>query len=132
MISFNPKYFTVAIILFIIEVLIAVYLNDSFIRPYVGDFLVVILIYCFVKTFWRASVKTVALCVLVFSYVVEVLQYFKFVKLLGLQNSRLANVILGNTFVWNDIVAYTSGLFLVVCIERVSATKGARNGAIEK
>ena len=98
MVSFNPKYFTLAIVLFIIEVLIAVYLNDSFIRPSVGDFLVVILIYCFVKTFWRAGVKTVALSVLVFSYVVEVLQYFKFVKLLGLQNSRLANVILGNTF----------------------------------
>lgn len=37
--------------LFIVETLIALFLRDAFIRPYMGDVLVVILIYCFVRIF---------------------------------------------------------------------------------
>ena len=37
--------------LFIVETLIALFVRDAFIRPYMGDILVVILIYCFVRIF---------------------------------------------------------------------------------
>ena len=37
--------------LFIVETLIALFVRDAFIRPYMGDVLVVILIYCFVRIF---------------------------------------------------------------------------------
>ena len=37
------------IIVFIIEAIIAVFIHDNFIRPYFGDVLVVVLIYCFIK-----------------------------------------------------------------------------------
>ena len=80
MFSFNPKYFLLTILLFVTEVLIAVYLHDGFIRPYFGDFLVVILIYCFVKSFANIPVIKTAVGVLLFSYFVEMTQYFKLVK----------------------------------------------------
>ena len=38
-------------ILLIIEVLIALFVHDAFIRPYIGDVLVVIVIYTFVRIF---------------------------------------------------------------------------------
>lgn len=120
MLTFHWKYFALAILLFVVEVLIALYVNDSFVRPYVGDFLVVILIYCFVKAFFNATVKTVALLVLVFAYIVEFLQYFKFVKHIGLQKSKLANVVLGNSFAWSDLLAYTLGILLVLAVEKMA------------
>ena len=123
MFTFQKTYFTLTIVLFVVEVLIALFVNDSFIRPYVGDFLVVILIYCFLKSFWNAPAKTVAISVLLFSYLVELLQYFKIVKLLGLQYSHVANVIIGNSFAWNDMLAYTLGIMLVVSVERIAVIK---------
>ena len=119
MLTFKKNYFLLAVLLFIVEVLIAVYVRDSIIRPYGGDFLVVILIYCFARAFWNARVRTVAVSVLIFSYIIEFLQYFKFVKLLGLGKSKIANIVLGNSFAWSDIVAYTLGIATVLFVERV-------------
>ncbi len=116
---FSPLYFCLTVLLFVIEVLIAAYLHDEFIRPYAGDFLVVILIYCFVRSFVQAPVVPVALAVLAFSYLVETLQYFNLVKLLGLEHSRIANIVIGNYFTWVDIIAYTLGIAFTIFIEKV-------------
>lgn len=116
---FSPLYFCLTVLLFVIEVLIAAYLHDEFIRPYAGDFLVVILIYCFVHSFVQAPVVPVALAVLAFSYLVETLQYFNLVKLLGLEHSRIANIVIGNYFTWVDIIAYTLGIAFTIFIEKV-------------
>lgn len=39
------------LVIFCIEVFIALYVRDSFIRPYMGDALVVVLVYSFVRIF---------------------------------------------------------------------------------
>ncbi|RPD40714.1 DUF2809 domain-containing protein [Chitinophaga barathri] len=116
---FSWLYFTLAVLIFIVEVLITMYLNDEFIRPYAGDFLVVILIYCFVRSLLQAPVIPVALAVLAFSYLVETLQYLNVVKLLGLEHSRLANIVIGNYFTWSDILAYTLGVAFIILMERI-------------
>lgn len=118
MFIFNKKYFFLSFFLFFIEILIALYLNDRIIRPYIGDVLVVIMIYCFFKTFHNGPVTITGLSVLLFAYIVETLQYFKLINYLGLQNSRLANIILGNSFEWIDMMAYTVGIAIVLCLER--------------
>ena len=76
MLKFKLKYFILAAILFLIEVLIALFIHDNFIRPFVGDVLVVILIYCFIKSFLNSPVVITAIAVLLFAYLIEVLQYF--------------------------------------------------------
>jgi len=115
-ITFNRKYFLLAVVLFIIEVLIALYVRDSFIRPYFGDFLVVILIYCFLKSFWNEKVLIVGMLTLLFSFAIEIGQYFNLVKLLGLEHSELARVVIGTGFAWGDMLAYTLGIvFVFVC-----------------
>jgi hypothetical protein len=114
---FNKTYFFLAVLLFLTEVLIALFLNDDFIRPYVGDYLVVILIYCFCMSFVSVPVWKPALATLLFSYLIETLQYFNLVAMLGLQKSRLANIVIGNSFAWADLVAYTLGIFTVIGIE---------------
>jgi hypothetical protein len=120
MFGFNRKYCALAVSLFIIEVLIALYMHDKFIRPYAGDFLVVILLYFMVRSVWQAPVLKVAIPVLIFSYIVETLQYFNFVKMIGLQHSKLANIVIGNHFAWEDIIAYTLGILLVIIVENIT------------
>ena len=124
MLTFNTKYFVIAIVLFVIEVLIAVFVHDRFIRPYVGDFLVVILIYCAVRTFIRASPAKIAPGVLVFSYVIEILQYFQIVDRLGLSGNVIAKTVIGYGFEWWDLVAYTLGAGFILLLERKTRDLG--------
>lgn len=123
MLTFKPLYFIITLFLLIIEILIALYIHDAFIRPYVGDFLVVMLIYCCVKAFFKWSVNATALGVLLFSYLVEILQYFKIVKVLGLQDITFARVIIGTDFAWADMLAYTLGIAFVLLVEKLHFQK---------
>lgn len=116
--QFNKRYFLYTILLFLIEVLIALYVKDSIIRPYGGDFLVVILLYYFVRTFWKGPAFQVALWVLIFAYTVEVLQYLKIVDLLGLTGNRLAEIVIGTGFSWWDMLAYTLGILVVYFLDK--------------
>ncbi|MGZ9735678.1 ribosomal maturation YjgA family protein [Flavobacterium sp. GNP002] len=119
MFQFNRNYFILTILLFLIETAIALYLHDNFIRPYFGDFLVVILLYCFVKSFVNVSVWVAACLVLLFSFAIEIAQYFNMVEKLGLQHYKVAKVVLGNSFAWMDLLAYILGILTVISIEKI-------------
>lgn len=118
MFRFRLRYFILAAILFSTEILIAVYAHDQFIRPILGDVLVVMLIYFFIRAFFNVPVYTTAIAVLLFAYCVEVSQYFKLIRILGLQSSRIATTVLGTAFAWQDIVAYTVGIAVVLMLEQ--------------
>jgi uncharacterized membrane protein YfcA len=117
MFRFHKTYFLLTILLFLTEVLIALYVHDNFIRPWFGDFLVVILLYCFLRSFVAISSSTAALLVLVFSFSIEMAQYFKLVNLLQLQDNKIARTVIGTTFEWTDLVAYSFGITFVLVIE---------------
>ncbi len=117
--KFNLRYFIATLLLFFTEVYIAVYVHDNFVRPYIGDLLVVILIYCFLRSFFRLSVMAAAIPALLFSYLIETLQYFDIVHILGLQNSTIARIVIGTSFAWGDILAYTAGIAIVILLETV-------------
>lgn len=117
MFSFHKNYFIVTVILFLVEIFIGFYMHDDIIRPYGGDFLVVILLYCFIKSFTGLRMCTAAVGVLIFSYLVETLQYFHIVNLLGLEESKMACIIIGTSFAWSDLLAYTLGMLVVLGAE---------------
>ncbi|MEZ4955241.1 MAG: DUF2809 domain-containing protein [Saprospiraceae bacterium] len=116
--SFNKNYFLATLLLFLIEVGIALFVKDRFIRPYFGDFLVVILLYCFLKSFWNETPLKAGVYVLVFAFAIEIGQYFQLVKLIGLNHSELARTVIGTGFDWGDLVAYTLGILLVLILEK--------------
>jgi len=118
MLTFKKRYFLFALILFTTDVLIALFVHDSFIRPYFGDYLVVILVYCAVKTFLKSAPLKVATGVLLFFYTIEVLQYFRIVDRLGLSGNAIAKTVIGYGFEWWDILAYTLGIITVLILER--------------
>jgi hypothetical protein len=116
--TFRKTYFVWALVLFIVEVFIALYVRDAIIRPYVGDFLVVIMVYCFIRAFIKARPGAVAVFTLLFAYLVEFLQYANLLEALGLQDDRLARIILGSSFEWIDMLAYTLGVLTIWLIDR--------------
>lgn len=118
MLRLNKTYLTLAVFIFVIEVLIALYVHDNFIRPYVGDVLVVILMYCFVKSFLDVPALALAGGVLLFAFAIEGLQYLKVVQVLGLENSSLVRTVLGTSFAWLDMLAYVVGTGIVLMAER--------------
>jgi len=122
MLTFSFRYFLFAVILFIIELLIALFVRDRFIRPYFGDYLVVILIYCTVRTFVKASPWKIAIGVLLFSYTIEVLQYYNIVDRVGLSHNVIVKTVIGYGFEWWDLLAYTLGIVTVLILERDKVT----------
>ena len=117
MTKFSLPYFILAIIFFTTEVLIAAFMHDAFIRPTFGDFLVVILMYCGLRSVLQANYRYVAIATLLTAYAIEIAQYFHLIVHVGLQHSTLAKCILGCGFSWGDMLAYTLGVALIWMIE---------------
>jgi len=117
--TFNFRYFVMNIGLFAVLALIALYVHDQFIRPFMGDVLVVIWIYLFFKTFLKVKDYKLATFVLGFAWSVEIAQYFNLVKVLGLEDIRAARIIIGSTFDRLDLLAYFIGwVFIIYCLKR--------------
>lgn len=112
------KYGIAFALLLLIEVIIALYVHDSFIRPYVGDMLVVILVYSFTRIFIPEKCRLLPLYVFLFAAGVEVLQYFKLVYVLGLEDNRFLRIVLGSVFDLKDIACYGAGCILLEVFER--------------
>jgi hypothetical protein len=123
MITFNRNYFALALLLFAVEVLIALYVKDQFVRPYIGDLLVVVFIYCLIRSFFQLPVLPLAVGVLIFSFVVEFLQSVHLVEVLGLEQSALARTLLGTWFSWYDLLSYSAGIVLILVFEKYALKK---------
>jgi hypothetical protein len=123
MLTFNKNYFVFAILFFLIEVLIALFVNDNFIRSYLGDVLVVILIYCFLKSFLKLPILPVAIFVLIFSFTIEFLQFLNVVEMLHLENSKIAKIVIGTSFSWIDLLTYMVGIAIVIVVEKYGLKK---------
>jgi hypothetical protein len=120
-IRINIKYLITFVILFLVETLIALYVNDRIVRPYIGDILVVILVYAFVKMVVSGKIRFIALYVFLFAVLVEIAQYFNITALLHLSSNEAASTIIGTSFDWLDIVCYGIGCSVIAIWERLFA-----------
>lgn len=116
--AFRPKYALAALALFTIEVLIAVFVHDGFVRPYLGDVIVILLIYSFFRAFFNIGVMPALFMTISFALTIEALQFMNLVDRLGLRHSKLATTILGSSFSWADIACYYIGGVLILVWER--------------
>lgn len=105
-------YLFLTLLLLIVEVLIALFVHDNFVRPYIGDVLVTVLICSFLRIIIPKGVKLLPLYVFIFSAGVEVLQYFRIVELLGLSDNRFFSILIGSVFDVKDVVCYGAGCVL--------------------
>ena len=105
-------------VLVIIEVIIGVFVHDRFVRPYLGDVIVVIAIYAFVRIIIPKKYVFLPFIVFGFSVIVELLQGIHIVDILGIQNHFL-RVLIGTSFDWKDILCYGAGCLILEIYEIV-------------
>ena len=106
-------YLIATLVILAVEVFIGLFVHDRFVRPFIGDVLVVILIYTFIRIFIPDKVRLLPLYIFIFAVAVEVLQLLKIVEVLGLQDNRLMSTIIGTSFDIRDILCYFVGC--VIC-----------------
>lgn len=105
-------YATSFTLLLLIEILIGLYVHDNFVRPYIGDVLVTILLCCLCRTAVPKGITLLPIYVFIFATLVEVAQYFDIVKILGVENSPLLSTIIGTSFSFIDILCYGVGCLI--------------------
>ena len=94
-----------------IEVLIGLYAH-GWVRSYLGDVLVVILIYTVIRTIAPYKIRRwyiLPTAILIFSFIVEFLQLWGFCDRFGITN-KLLRIIIGTGFSVVDLISYFIGI----------------------
>ena len=123
MLRFSKPYFFIAASLLAAEVIIALYVHDGIIRPYGGDFLATIFLYCMVRSLLKVPLVWTLAAVLLLSYLIEGFQYVGLLSYLGWRQSWVARIVLGSHFAWPDMLAYTLGALAVWAAEGLCRAK---------
>lgn len=89
----------------VIEVIIALFVHDEFVRPYLGDVLAVVCVYFFARIFLQSKPRYLSIYVTVFAFAVELVQLTPLSEHLP---SPLS-VIVGGTFDFKDLLCYLVG-----------------------
>lgn len=116
----NKFHLTTFIFLLLTELIIFSYHNNEFIRFVLGDFLVVILLYSLIKSFIKTNPKYIAILVLIVAYGIEFLQLINILKILNVKPNTLTRMVLGSTFSIEDMIAYTLGIAVIYCIDKLT------------
>src|SRR5690606_17468775 len=114
-IHFSAKHLLATLFLFMVEVAIAHFRFNPFIRGFLGDVLVILLLYSFIKIFIKNNSFKISISVLAFAFLVELLQFFKITEILNVQ-SKLLLTVLGAVFDPLDLVAYSLGFVIILII----------------
>ena len=110
-------YAMATIFVLLVEVVIALFVHDRIIRPYLGDSLAVVLVYCGVRAVTPLSVRAAAALALAIALAVEFGQWIGYVDRLGLSHIRWARIVLGTGFDWHDLIAYSAGGAAILVVE---------------
>lgn len=111
------KYITGFVTLLIVEILIALFVHDGFIRFYLGDVIVVWVVYCFIKIMLpEINSYLTSVSVMLFAFIVEFLQYINIVDILGLGNIKFFRVLIGTSFSTVDLLCYACGTIITLIL----------------
>ena len=105
-------------VLFLVELCIALFVHDRFIRPYVGDMLVTVLLCCLCRIAVPKGVSALPVYVFTFAALVEAAQYVDVVALLGWEDNAFLSTVVGTTFSWADILCYALGCLVFWFMEK--------------
>lgn len=125
---FSASYFACACLVLVVEIAIGMFMRDAFVRPYLGDALVVVLICCAVLAVVALPRTAAALGVFMFACVVEVGQYFDLAARLNVR-SPVWRTVIGTSFDAHDLLAYGAGTLLILIGERALAFSRASQKA---
>ena len=121
------KYASLAIILFITEIIIAIWLtNYHFIRAYFGDFLVVILLFSLAKTINDFESEKLTVVIFMIATFLEIAQYFHVADILNLPNGSIARTLIGTHFSIYDLLMYAAGCITIFMLDTLFFSRKRR------
>ena len=118
-------YLIAAILIFAIEVLIALFVRDDFVRPYLGDVLAIGFVYAALRALTPLSFPQALAVTLAIALVIELAQAFGLLGALGLADNELARIVLGGVFDWHDLAAYAAGGSIIAALGTLTARRAA-------
>ena len=119
------------VLLLAVEIMIGKFAH-GFIRAYIGDVLVIPLIYCFVRIFLVRPCVWLPAAVGGLGILAEILQYFDLCGVLGIPKDSLLGILLGSSPDFADIVCYAAGTLLIYTAERCLVMAFAHAGRKEE
>jgi hypothetical protein len=124
-VTFRPLYAVAALFIFLVEVGIALFVRDDFVRPYAGDVLAVMLVCTALRAITPLRLGSALAVTLAIALVIELAQAANLLGALGLADNALARTVLGGSFDWFDLLAYGAGAVVIVVVERMIGGKRA-------
>ncbi|MFA6113222.1 MAG: DUF2809 domain-containing protein [Sphingomonas sp.] len=115
--TIRPPYAAAGVALLMVEIAIALFVHDAVVRPFIGDGLAVMLVYCALRAVTPLGVGAAVAAALATAFAIEFGQLVGVLDLLGLRANRLAAVLLGTGFDPMDFVAYAGGALCVLAAE---------------
>ncbi len=111
-------YFCLSIFCFMLCVFIVkLFSNIPFVRGFIGDIVVISLIYFLLKGFYDFHERKLTCFILIIAFTTEFLQFLKLTTYLGLENNKVAQLVLGSVFDPYDLLAYTIGAIFTYFID---------------
>ena len=106
------------LLLTLTEVLIALFIHGGFIRNYLGDVIVVWVVYCFVQAIagGRLNGYITAAGVMIYAFIIEFLQKINIVNLLGLGGIKFFRTLIGTSFSPVDLICYAAGSAIICAV----------------
>ena len=114
---FHKGYAWTTAILLAVEILIALFVRDRFIRPFLGDVLAVALVYCAFSAMLDIRPLHAAVLAFAVAAVIEFGLYLQVLRMVGLEGNVIARTVLGSGFDPLDFLAYLAGAIGVLAIE---------------
>jgi hypothetical protein len=118
--AIRKRYLLWFLALLTAECLIGVFVRDAFIRPYVGDMLITVLLCCLLRVVWPIGNRLLPVWIFLFSGAVEYSQLLNLPARLGVEGTILS-IVLGSTFDWKDLLCYAVGCILFALAEHLFA-----------
>jgi hypothetical protein len=115
MLKARVKYFAL-----IIAIIISGLLSREFsiIPLWIGDVLWATMIFFMVRFFYiSAPIKKISIISLVISYAIEFSQLYKAEWIDNIRHTLFGRLVLGDTFLWGDLLSYTIGIGLGILFE---------------
>ncbi|WP_149207974.1 ribosomal maturation YjgA family protein [Flavobacterium johnsoniae] len=95
--------------------------KTTFVPLWIGDFLYAVMIYFLVRIFLPfKNAFSIALLSLLICYSIEFLQLYQGEWMIELRKTLFGRYVLGQGFLWEDILAYTFGIITVFVFEKIT------------
>lgn len=108
-------YFVLVIFIIITGLLSRHY---SFIPLFIGDILWATMVYFIVRLlFITVTIRKIVIGSLLFCYFIEFSQLYKAPWIASLRHTLFGRLVLGDTFLWGDLLCYTIGVGLGVLVD---------------